>query len=416
MKTSIFSVAALCFWVLFSLSNPQAVTAQGIKFELAETIHSNIGEAFDVESFTIDQVHYLAVANWCTGANHSIDSKIYQWNGSNFVEIQAIPTNGARNVEIFTINGIYYLAIANGGNPDYNVNIDSKIYQWNGSSFVEIQAILTHGAADWESFSIDDEHYLVVANDNDGIAQLIDSIIYHWNGSQFEEFQRIPTNRASDWEFATIDSAHYLMVANYAGTLSVIYRWNDVTNPNDPQFVQFQIIPTDQAVDLEFFTIASDDYLVVSNSASSVANIYQWNGSAFQLLQSISTGEDPAEGLEFFIMNNEAYLVVAHGALGNLSKIYKWNGSLFVGFQTLPTNGSADWEFLSIGSDSSLIKGDRTMDSSDVNCDGAVNIFDLQVVINCILDSGSCARCDLSADSLYNIFDLQLVINRILGG
>jgi hypothetical protein len=52
----------------------------------------------------------------------------------------------------------------------------------------------------------------------------------------------------------------------------------------------------------------------------------------------------------------------------------------------------------------------------DVNCDGAINIFDLQVVINCILGSGDCNRCDLSGDGLHNIFDLQLVINKILGG
>ncbi len=51
----------------------------------------------------------------------------------------------------------------------------------------------------------------------------------------------------------------------------------------------------------------------------------------------------------------------------------------------------------------------------DVNCDGLINIFDLQLVINCILGSGSCDRCDLNSDGLYNIFDLQLVINCILG-
>ncbi len=52
----------------------------------------------------------------------------------------------------------------------------------------------------------------------------------------------------------------------------------------------------------------------------------------------------------------------------------------------------------------------------DINGDRLINIFDLQLAINCILGSGSCERCDLNEDDLYNIFDLQLVINKILGG
>ncbi len=54
-------------------------------------------------------------------------------------------------------------------------------------------------------------------------------------------------------------------------------------------------------------------------------------------------------------------------------------------------------------------------EDGDVNCDGLINIFDLQLVINCILGSGSCDRCDLNGDNSENIFDLQLVINKILG-
>ncbi len=57
----------------------------------------------------------------------------------------------------------------------------------------------------------------------------------------------------------------------------------------------------------------------------------------------------------------------------------------------------------------------QACEAGDINCDELVNIFDLQLVINCILGSGSCERCDLNDDGLYNIFDLQLVINLILG-
>ncbi len=60
-----------------------------------------------------------------------------------FVEVQAIPTNGARDWEFFTIGSNHYLVVANG-------HTDSKIYKWDGSSFAETQVISTSSATDWE--------------------------------------------------------------------------------------------------------------------------------------------------------------------------------------------------------------------------------------------------------------------------
>ncbi len=50
----------------------------------------------------------------------------------------------------------------------------------------------------------------------------------------------------------------------------------------------------------------------------------------------------------------------------------------------------------------------------DINKDGKYNIFDLQLLINCILAKGSCDCCDLNTDTKYNIFDIQTLINKIL--
>ena len=56
----------------------------------------------------------------------------------------------------------------------------------------------------------------------------------------------------------------------------------------------------------------------------------------------------------------------------------------------------------------------QACEAGDINCDGAINIFDLQLLINCIIGTGSCEGGDLNDDGLYNIFDLQLLINKIL--
>ncbi len=54
-----------------------------------------------------------------------------------------------------------------------------------------------------------------------------------------------------------------------------------------------------------------------------------------------------------------------------------------------------------------------TCDAGDLNCDGSFNIFDLQLLVNCIFGSGSCDNGDLNGDGNHNIFDLQQLINKI---
>ena len=83
--------------------------------------------------------------------------------GNIFLEVKSIPTNGASKWEFFTLGDDSYLIVANFHN-DKTRNIDSKVYEWNGSAFVESQSIPTNGALGWEFFIIGIDSYLVVAN------------------------------------------------------------------------------------------------------------------------------------------------------------------------------------------------------------------------------------------------------------
>ena len=91
-------------------------------------------------------------------------------------EFQSIPTNGAYDGEFFTINNDSYLAVANMFDGS-TYNIDSKIYKWNGTNFVEFQTILTNAALDWEFFTIGSAYYLAVANYSNDSTFKIDSNI-----------------------------------------------------------------------------------------------------------------------------------------------------------------------------------------------------------------------------------------------
>jgi hypothetical protein len=71
----------------------------------------------------------------------------------------------------------------------------------------------------------------------------------------------------------------------------------------------------------------------------------------------------------------------------------------------------------------SLVIADQTFSVTqawtgyDINGDGAINVLDLQILVNVILgvavDPGT---CDINGDGSVNAIDLQLLINVILGG
>ncbi|MBN1485587.1 MAG: hypothetical protein JXA37_12795 [Chloroflexia bacterium] len=87
--------------------------------------------AYDWEFFTIDDDHYLAVANHFSESSYNTDSMIYRWDGTDFFPYQATPTSGAADWEFFSIRDTHYLAVANQRN-DSSYNIDSMIYRWGG--------------------------------------------------------------------------------------------------------------------------------------------------------------------------------------------------------------------------------------------------------------------------------------------
>jgi len=51
----------------------------------------------------------------------------------------------------------------------------------------------------------------------------------------------------------------------------------------------------------------------------------------------------------------------------------------------------------------------------DLNRDGAVNVLDLQVLVNAILSGAGGGGADFNGDGAVNVMDLQLLVNRILG-
>jgi len=383
--------------------------AQGFEFEEFQSIPT-VG-VFDWEFFTIGTDHYLAVANGYNHPNYNIDAKLYRWNGVSFIEYQSIPAQGAWDLEYFTIGSEHYLAMANRQSAKYTYNLNSKIYRWNGASFVEYQSIPTQGPPDWEFFTIGSDHYLAVANAYDGSTTNLNSKLYRWNGASFIEYQSIPTQRAGDWEFFTIGSDHYLVVANeyhYSthntnyNINSKLYQWNGAS------FIEYQSIPTQGAWNWEYFTIGAEHYLAVANSKNDSTHninskIYRWNGASFIEYQSIPT--QGAHDWEYFTVGSDHYLVVANtndDSTSNInSKLYRWNGASFVEYQSIPTQGGWDWEYFTIGSDHYLANSKKIYKATNKYEDAYQAGRQA-----CIDDPSSCGIQNCSAPANVATFDI----------
>ena len=113
------------------------------------------------------------------------------FDGVSFILFQSIATNGAYDWQYFNINGQSYLALANSDNGT-NIAINSQIYKFSSSSssstasglggstspasFVLYQSIPTNGAVNWNYFTINNQNYLVVANNGNGRSNTTSSI------------------------------------------------------------------------------------------------------------------------------------------------------------------------------------------------------------------------------------------------
>ena len=278
-------------------------------------------------------------------------SPVYRWDhdSSQFVLHQQIPTHQARDVESFEISGALYLAVANHAKPDgagLDYSIDSVIYKWDGREFVEYQQIPTTGAIDFEHFKVNRYNFLAVANALDGITTRVDSTIYYFDSltKQFKHLQSIPTIGAADWEHFEINGDHYLAVANtvaYTKPTSAPTQYTRLLNPvannaavkstiykldmRQVQFKPYQEIETFKASDWEAFTVGCSHYLIVSNSDTNqndeiTSVVYQYKGlEQFVPVHTIKL--HGAASWELFSDGEEQYLTCASNLSGETKVI-----------------------------------------------------------------------------------------------
>ena len=82
------------------------------------------------------------------------------------ISADEFPTNGVSDIEAFTLGGHTYIAVANQLEDPGLYDVTSKIFRFDPvtESTVQVQQILTSGAADFEFFEFQGDGYLALAN------------------------------------------------------------------------------------------------------------------------------------------------------------------------------------------------------------------------------------------------------------
>ena len=257
-------------------------------------------------------------------------------------------------MEYFKTGDQHYLAVANFNNGTSH-RLNSVIYQWSLSQekFVVFQSIETFGAHSIDFFEITNEHFLAISNNYDDSSSSINSFIYKWNSSKFEKIQEIATEGAVSSETFAISNETFIAFANHFNGQKKSKQWSlqsAVFKWSGQQFVKLQSFQTYGARDVKSFSDNGSTFLAFANYRSGGerninSSIYKWNGSHFVLFQSVPTRG--AAALHPFTMGSQIFLgLVNHydddNGFNTMSVVYRVSQEQFIEYQEIPTQGAHD--------------------------------------------------------------------------
>lgn len=294
-----------------------------VELQLVQTLGTSGARA--IAAFEIQGRHYLAIPqlaedipNGVVGMNLGNSDttlllyRLHEGSGE-YQVFQTLPVPGGEDAEFFTIDGRSFLATASlrSGQGPYNMDVESIIFEWNGTSFVEFQRIATFAAKQWRYFSIKGRHFLGLAQGVQ-LPNLIpkipaDSVIYEWDGNKFQTFQKIPSKWGYNYLHFAIGEEDYLAYADHVEP-SIILRWDGNS------FVHFQTLDGAHGRAFAFFQDKNESYLAFALLTEDSV-LYRWNGTAFDIHQKLTTGPGGRE-LAVVQQHGQIYLVLVNFITG----------------------------------------------------------------------------------------------------
>src|SRR6266850_533978 len=265
-----FCISGRAFLAVASLrsgAGPYEMNVQSILYELRDGRLEPLQSfptfaAKQWRHFSIGARHFLALAQGVViegvTSSHAAPSRIYEWNGSEFIPFQDVKSAWGYNWAFAAVGGQLLLAYAD--------HVErSRLLRWSGSAFEDFQELDGGSGRAFCFFETGGESWLAFAN------LLHDSLIYRWADGRFVLHQRLcgPGGREFAWiespdggHLALVNFLHGSREAPQTALQSCFYRYLD------GQFGVVEQFPTFGGTDLAAFEIDGRKYLAVANSLS----------------------------------------------------------------------------------------------------------------------------------------------------
>ncbi|ONI79083.1 hypothetical protein BWI15_00095 [Kribbella sp. ALI-6-A] len=314
------------------------------------------------------------------GGDSNTDVLLLREVGGRYEPFSTLSAPGGEDAEFFTIGGQAFLALASirRGSGPYEFSVESQIMTWQDGQFVPFQSVPTFAAKQWKHWRIGQRHFLGLAQGTilPGFEdQNRASMIYEWNGSSFVEFQAIPSRWAYNWHAFEIEGTTYLAHADHVDP-SMLYRWNGES------FVVHQQLAERAGRAFTSFTRDGDLYLVVA-CLEDVSRLLRWNGTTFVDVQELD-GLGARE-VTVFEDDGQLFVVRINMILGNrseprpevASQIYAFDEGQLVSVAEFETTGGTDAVVSKVGDDYRMVVSNSL--ASDVRFASATVLYSLTI-------------------------------------
>ncbi len=304
----------------------------------------------------------VAGADYADGANTNQGAAwVFRWNGSSYVQTQKLLASDGQNSDFLgmgvavSYDGSRIVAGAWYGDGVVTDSGAAYVYNWNGTSYDQIQKLTASDGAAGDLFGI------TVAMSSDGTMILVGSpnsdvtyanqgagYVYHWNGSSYDQIQKLTASdaAASDGlgvrvaisaDYSTlVMGAHGADVAYADQGAAYVYHWNGSS------YVQLQKLTASDGAASDGFggnvSVSSDGSVVVVGASGDdvtytdqgSAYVYTWNGSSYdQTLKLVASDGAGGDGFGAWVAVSEDGLTVVVGS-PNDDISYSDQGSVWI--------------------------------------------------------------------------------------
>lgn len=304
-----------------------------------------------VAPFELDGIRWLAIPQLAVdragtpeginGGSSDAEVLLFAEGPGGFAAQGALPVGAGEDVEIFTIGGRTFAAVAaiRTGDGPYDYSAVSAVFEWGADGFRLHQELPTYGAKQARHFRVGEQDFLGIAQGMPGGD--LTSTVLRWDGERFQPFQDLPSVVGYNIAVFEIDGVTYLAHADHAAP-SLLYRFDETT------FVEHQeLIPAGGRAFLRLDD-STDSYLAVACiNADSV--LLKWDGGRFGAASVIPGGPG---GREFARIEGDAGTFVVrvdfiHGTPADPqpdldSHIYRFDGGALHPIGAFRTTGGTD--------------------------------------------------------------------------